>query len=284
VIITVAAPRRGVEGNSLIIAVACGLLSLGKSVLIIDADPKQMSTSWRKKAHEQGRAVPEVKLSPPLMKLDSALIKYGKGFEFILLDVPVDTDKDTRKACFEGSDLVLCSVESDPQSEARDAASETVKVVYASRRVKPTLLYWMIVTYREVGGRAISFGEFIDKLVSAGTRPPPKKLDGGVHVYFDPEEIRNLLHPKAVVADHKTEKTKVAPHVPRQQDGTQDRAEPSSKVRGVVARKRSGKQVRQFTVYLPPEVLKEARKAALDEEMNVSEVMVKALQVYLAGR
>jgi hypothetical protein len=288
VIITVSAPRRGFEGNNLAIAITCGLLSLGKTVLIIDADPKQASTSWRGKAHEQGRAVPEVKLSPPLMKLDSALLKYGKEFEFVLVDIPADTDKDTRKAYFERSDLVLCSVEGDTQSEAKSEAHATVTLVRESRSVRPKLRHWIMVMCRgadDWGGRAVSFSAFVDKLVTARTVVlNPKSLEGPVPVHVDPDEIRNLIGPKAVVADHKTEKTKVAPQVPRQQDGTQDLTEPSSKVRGVVARKRSGKQVRQFTVYLPPEVLKEARKAALDEDLKVSEIMVKALQSYLAGR
>jgi hypothetical protein len=46
-------------------------------------------------------------------------------------------------------------------------------------------------------------------------------------------------------------------------------------------RKRSGKIVEQVTAYLPPDLAKQARHLAVDQGLELSDVIVDALRRYL---
>ena len=208
------------------------------------------------------------------MKLDSALLRYGKEFEFVLLDVPVATDAETRRAYFERSDLVLCSIEYDAQPKAKDKAAATLRAVAECRNVRPKLLCRMMVIHHEPATRTastVSFSGFVHKLAKLGVGPHPKNPDSGIQVYVEPKEIKKLTDPKQVANQPKTDESKADPPAPRRPDIVQDHAKPSSKAGSLVERKRTGKQVKQFTVYLPPKILKEVRKVAIDEDQSVSD-------------
>lgn len=54
--------------------------------------------------------------------------------------------------------------------------------------------------------------------------------------------------------------------------------------RGTMSRRRSGKTVRQLTVYLEPEIEKQLRVVAAQEDRLPSDVIADALKMYFAAR
>lgn len=54
--------------------------------------------------------------------------------------------------------------------------------------------------------------------------------------------------------------------------------------KGTMSRRRSGKIVRQLTVYLEPEIEKQLRVVAVEEDRLPSDVIADALRAYFAGR
>lgn len=59
---------------------------------------------------------------------------------------------------------------------------------------------------------------------------------------------------------------------------------PRKETRGLKERKRSGKTVRSFSVYLDPSLLKRVQREALDEDVTPSDIIEKALDLYFSKR
>ncbi len=54
--------------------------------------------------------------------------------------------------------------------------------------------------------------------------------------------------------------------------------------KATMSRRRSGKEVRQLTVYLPPDVEKQLRVVAVEEDRLPSDVVADALKMYFGAR
>lgn len=61
-------------------------------------------------------------------------------------------------------------------------------------------------------------------------------------------------------------------------------AAPVTNRKGTMNRRRTGKEVRQLTVYLPPEVEKQLRLVAVEEDRLPSDVIADALRMYFGDR
>lgn len=149
------AGQKGGAGKSTVaVSLAAEALARGFRVLLVDADPQGTARTWGAVAHEAGLEAPTVVAMGADLHRPGQLPALAKGFDLAIIDSPPRHTEVQRAALMVG-DLAL--LPSGPSAHDAWALAESVELVKAAQRVRPTLRAAALVT-RKVPGTVIGRG------------------------------------------------------------------------------------------------------------------------------
>jgi chromosome partitioning protein len=142
-ILAIAGLKGGAGKSTTAIAVACELVSRGRSVLLVDADPQGTASTWAAVAAEAGRAAPTTIAMGATMHRDGQLAKVAAPFDHAIIDCPPRFDAIQRSAIIVADAVLLpCG----PSAADAWALASTVELIEEARTVRPTLRAAVLLT------------------------------------------------------------------------------------------------------------------------------------------
>jgi len=135
--------KGGVGKSTAAACVAAEYVRLGRSVLLVDADPQGTSRTWAEVASEAGRPAPTVAAMGATMHRPDQLPKLARSFDRVVVDCPPRAG-DVQRAALMVADLAV--LPSGPSAADAWALAGSLELVAEARALRPDLVAVVLLT------------------------------------------------------------------------------------------------------------------------------------------
>lgn len=143
VILAFVGQKGGVGKSTSAVCVAGELVRLGRSVLVVDADPQGTARTWAEVASEAGRPAPTIAAMGATMHRPDQLPKLRAGFDRVVIDCPPRAGDVQRSALMVADVAVLpCG----PSAADAWALAGSLELVAEARSLRPELVAAVLLT------------------------------------------------------------------------------------------------------------------------------------------